>query len=470
MTWETVVGLEIHAELMTETKMFCACPVTFGRPENTVCCPVCAGLPGALPAVNRRAVELGIRAGCALGGEIAPELRFDRKNYFYPDLPKAYQISQLYMPLCRGGTIPTSAGAVALCELHLEEDAGKQSHADGRTRLDLNRCGVPLIEIVTRPDIRSGAQAVECLTYLRQLLRELAVSDGCMEQGSMRADVNVSVRPAGEQALRPRAELKNLSSFRAVQRAVEYEAARQITLYESGAIPAAETRRWDERLEKSFSMRSKETAPDYRYFPEPDLPPVRIPADWTAEIRAAIPELPAARIRRLRETYGLDAYDAAQLGETPEMAAYFERAAAAWPQVREIRNWMLGELFRLLKAQDTAPDDCALRPESLAETARMVREGALARSAAKEMLEEIFLTGQTPAAYVREHRLRKIADPAALAADAAAVLVENPDAAADYRGGKDKALTFLLGRLMRRTGGAADAAAAKAALQRALEK
>lgn len=460
MEWETVVGLETHVELSTETKIFCGCTTAFGGEPNTQCCPVCTGMPGALPVLNRKVVEYAIRTGVALGCKITPVTRFDRKHYFYPDLPKAYQISQLYLPICVGGgmTIETKAGekTIGIHELHMEEDAGKLIHLEGRAQIDYNRCGVPLLEIVTEPDFRRAEEVISYLEQLKSMLEYLEVSDGKMQEGSLRCDVNVSVRPAGSEVLGTRTELKNLSSFRGIARAVEQEAQRQIEVLERGGTVLQETRRWDEERNCSYAMRSKETAKDYRYFPDPDLPALRITDAEVAQAKAALPELAPAKRRRYREEYGLSSYDAEMLTMSRRFAAYFEEVAALGAGPKTAANWMLGEVLRALKEARLTPDEIPLSPEHLAVLIGCVAEGRINRNTAAEVFSAIFLSDGDPLTYIRCHGLEQISDQRVIAQAVAQVLQENPRSVADWHDGKQKVFGFLVGQAMRALGGKAE--------------
>ncbi len=457
MEWETVVGLETHVELNTKTKIFCGCTTAFGGEPNTHCCPVCTGMPGTLPVLNRKVVEYAIRTGVALGGSISPITRFDRKNYFYPDLPKAYQISQLYLPICVGGgvTIETDAGekTIGIHEMHMEEDAGKLIHQDGRTLIDYNRCGVPLLEIVTEPDFRRADEVIAYLEQLKSMLEYLGVSDCKMQEGSLRCDVNLSVRPVGSETLGTRTEMKNLSSFRAIARAVEVEARRQIALLEQGGTVEQETRRWDEEQNCSYAMRSKETAKDYRYFPDPDLPALHIRREEVEQARAQLPELAPAKRRRYQEEYGLSAYDAEMLTMSRSFAAYFEQVVAFDAPPKAAANWMLGEVLRDRKEAAQPTEDIPLSPKHLAALIECVAEGKINRNTASEVFSAVFHSDEDPIAYIRTHGLEQISDEDAIARVVAQVLEENPQSVSDWRSGKQKAFGFLVGQTMRKLGG-----------------
>ena len=471
MTWETVIGLETHVELATESKLFCACAAAFGGEPNTRCCPVCMGLPGTLPVLNEKAVELAARAALALGCGVSPVSRFDRKNYFYPDLPKAYQISQLYAPLARNGTVELEGGqSIRICELHLEEDAGKLTHdpAGGRTRIDFNRCGVPLIEIVTQPDFRDAETVLAYLERLRETLQYLGVSDCKMQEGSLRCDVNLSVRPAGSAGLGVRTEMKNLGSFRAVSRAIAYEARRQIRVLEAGGAVVQETRRWDEDREVTLPMRSKEDARDYRYFPDPDLPPVALDGAWLDRLRREQPELAHERRSRYRRDWGLSAADGAVLTGQRALADFFEALVALGTDPKQGANWVMGEVLAALSARRLEAAQMPLTPPTLARLIALVGEGKLNRNTAVKVFEAVFDADGDVDEYVRTHGLEQVSDAALVAAAAEKVLAANPRPAADWRAGKEQAFGFLVGQVMRELKGRADPAAVHRALREAL--
>lgn len=467
---ETVIGLEIHARLRTRTKMFCACPNAAGGEPNSRICPVCLGLPGSLPTVNRRAVELGARIALALGARVAPESRFDRKSYFYPDLPRNYQITQFAEPLAVGGGLDVpGAGSARLIRIHLEEDAGRLVHRPGETLVDLNRAGAPLAEIVTRPDLRTGDEAARWLAELRLLLIHLDACDGEMAAGSLRCDANISVRPRGSDELGAAVELKNLNSISGLRRALEFEAARQAEILRSGGAVERETRGWDPDRGRTYPMRGKETAPDYRYFPEPDLPPLAVdPADLDAW-RAGLPEPPAARRGRYVSEMGIAAEQAAVLVETPAEAEYFERTAAAFGDPREAARWICGELRRIRRAAGAAAEDPPVAPERLAALLAMLRDRRISSAAAKIVLERMADTGEDPGAIVRREGLSLSADPRSVEAAAAAIAAENPDQAEAWAAGKTGLLEWFVGRLMARTGGRADPVAAREVMLRELK-
>jgi aspartyl-tRNA(Asn)/glutamyl-tRNA(Gln) amidotransferase subunit B len=460
-----VIGLEIHAQLQTASKMFCGCSAAFGAPPNTHVCPVCLGLPGALPVVNHAAVEAGIRAALALGCRVNETSIFARKNYFYPDLPKGYQISQYEQPLAMGGALEIVTGGVrrrvGVTRVHLEEDAGKSLHegfpdSDRRTYLDFNRSGTPLLEIVTEPHLESAAEAAEFFSRLRAILVWLEVNDGNMEEGSLRCDANVSVRRRSDTALGTKAEVKNLNSFRFLQRALEYEIERQIDVLAEGGRVVQETRLWDAVSNLTVSMRSKEEAHDYRYFPEPDLKPLVVPTTRVAAVRDSMPELPEARRARFVAAYGLPEYDAQQLTQTRDAADYFERAVGAGAAPKAISNWMRGELARLLKAAGAEVGDAPVEAEGLAGLLKLVDGGTLSGAMAKGVLEKMFTTGRTAAEIVAADGLAQIGEDGPLLTMVSDVLAAHSDAVGQYRAGKIAALGFLVGQVMKRAGGKAN--------------
>ena len=479
LAYETVIGLEIHAHLATATKIFCGCSTAFGAPPNTQICPVCLGLPGALPVLNRYAVELAIKAALALGCTIQPRSIFARKNYFYPDLPKGYQISQYEHPLATEGTIELSPAAatprVGITRVHMEEDAGKSLHhglpdSDQMTSLDFNRSGVPLIEIVTEPDLRSAADAAECFSRLREILVGLGANDGNMEEGSLRCDANVSVRPRGQAALGTKAEVKNVNSFKYLQKALEFEIERQIDIVSSGGRVRQETRLWDSASGETTSMRSKEEAHDYRYFPEPDLPPLDLSPEWIDAIRGALPELPEARKRRLIATHGLGEYDADLLVRLLAGGAdYFEAMVAAGAPAKAASNWIQGEVRRKLK--DLGRDDMAgvaVSAVRLAELVRLAEQGVVSSTVAKQVFETMWMSGESAQTIVDQGALAQIADESALAALVSEVIAAHPDAVAQVRAGRNNTFGFLVGQVMKASQGKADPKVVTALLKTAI--
>ena len=477
MTWETVIGLETHVELSTKTKIFCSCTTEFGGAPNTHCCPVCMGMPGTLPVVNEKVLEYAVKVGLALDGEITRSCRFDRKNYFYPDLPKAYQISQLYLPIVRNGrlTIRTESGGektIRIHELHMEEDAGKLVHDPwiDQTRCDYNRCGVPLIEIVTEPDFRSGEEVIAYLEKLRSTLQYLGVSDCKMQEGSLRCDVNLSVRPAGSAELGTRTEMKNLNSFKAIARSIEYEARRQIELIEEGKRVVQETRRWDENKDATFAMRSKENAQDYRYFPEPDIPPLEISEDYLERLRKEQPELAEARMARYQADWGLPVYDTQMLTSQKALAEFFEATVALGAPPKQAANWIMGEVLRRLSADGLEARDMALTPRTLARLIELVQEGKLNRNTAVRVFDAVFADDGDVDAYVKEHGLEQVSDAGLVGSVVDKVLAANPKSIQDFKAGKEKAFGFLVGQVMRELKGQASPQVVNQALREKLEQ
>jgi aspartyl-tRNA(Asn)/glutamyl-tRNA(Gln) amidotransferase subunit B len=470
--FQPVIGLEVHAQLLTRSKIFCGCSTEFGAPPNAHTCAVCLGMPGVLPVLNETVVEFAVRVGRALGCRINPVSIWARKNYFYPDLPKGYQISQYDQPLCEHGAleIDTDDGPrrVRILRIHLEEDAGKNVHdaGGGDSLVDLNRSGVPLVEIVSEPDIRSSSEAAEYLKALRDVLVYLGVNDGNLEEGSFRCDANVSVMPKGATKYGQRVELKNINSFRFVQKAIDYEIGRQVELIESGGKVAMETRLFDAVRGETRSMRSKEEAHDYRYFPEPDLPPLRIPAGYVERIERELPELPRAKLHRFVGTYGLPAYDAKILVGDRALADLFEKVQAVYKgPAKKLSNWFLGELLRLMKEE--ARDVGALRftPPQFASLLEMVDSGELSNNAAKDVFAEMFRTGRSPREVAQEKGLIQVQDTGAVEAAVDSVLAANPGEVEKYRAGKKQVLGFLVGQVMKAMKGKGNPALVNAALK-----
>lgn len=474
--YEVVIGLEVHVELNTATKIFCSCSTAFGAAPNTQVCPVCSGMPGVLPVLNQKVLEKGVAVGLATNCSITQKCKFDRKNYFYPDLPKAFQTSQLYLPICRNGylEIETEAGPkkVRIHEIHMEEDAGKLNHEaqSGHTLIDYNRCGVPLLEIVSEPDMTCAEEVLAYLEKLKSTLEYLNVSDCKMQEGSMRADVNLSVRRVGATELGTRTETKNMNSFKAIARAIEYEIFRQIELLEDGGQVQQETRRWDDEKGVGYAMRNKENAHDYRYFPEPDLAPINISDAWLEEIRATIPELPDQKKERYVQDYKLSVYDAAQLTRYRRLAEIFESTVQLGGQPKEAANLLIGDCLRLLNAEGREPAELTLSPESLAELLKMVAAGTINKTTAKNVFEQIYAHNVDPVAYVKENGLEMVSDDGALDAMIDEVIAANPKSVADYQGGKKAALGFLVGQIMKATKGKADAGKVNAKLAEKLSK
>jgi aspartyl-tRNA(Asn)/glutamyl-tRNA(Gln) amidotransferase subunit B len=469
--FEAVIGLECHVQLSTASKMFCGCPADYaGAPPNTHVCPICLGMPGVLPVINRRAVEATLMTGLALRADIPAATKFDRKNYPYPDLVKGYQISQYDLPLVKGGWLEVAVDGqtrrVGLERVHLEEDTGKLTHLPaGGSLVDFNRSGVPLMEMVSRPDIRGPSEARAYLQKLRAILRTLGVSGADMEKGQLRCDVNVSLRPVGESTFGTKVEIKNLNSFRSVQRALEYEIARQTDLLERGERVIQETRGWQEERGVTVSQRTKEEAHDYRYFPEPDLPPLFVGREWVDELRRRLPELPDARRERYRSTFGLGPYDAEQLSIEPATADYFEATIAAGADPKKAANWIQNDLARL---RAESGQEGQLAPRQLAELIRLVDAGAIGGSAAKQVLEASFRSGKEPRALVDELGLAQVSDAGELEAAVRAAIESQPAAVADYRSGKTTAINFLKGQVMKATRGKANPAVVEALLRDAL--
>ncbi|MBC7229399.1 MAG: Asp-tRNA(Asn)/Glu-tRNA(Gln) amidotransferase subunit GatB [Actinobacteria bacterium] len=480
--YEAVIGLEIHAELKTRSKMFCACDASFGGEPNTRTCPVCLGLPGVLPVLNRRAVELAVRLALALHCEIAPYSIFHRKNYFYPDMPKNFQISQYDLPLGVGGYLDLEeegeAFRVGITRVHLEEDTGKTVHVSESGRIhgseysleDFNRAGVPLLEIVTEPDIRTPEQARAFMQELKSIMEHLEVSDCRMEEGSLRCDANVSLRPLGSSRLGVKTEVKNMNSFRALQRALAYEIRRQQEVLEGGGEVVQETRHWDADANVTTPLRTKEYAYDYRYFPEPDLVPLELDRAFIASVEEALPELPAQRRRRLREEYGLPAHDAAILTSSKAMGDFYEAAVAAGADPKAVSNWMMGELSAYLNAKGMEIGEVPVTPAQLAAMIKLVEKGTISGKIAKSVFEEMLESGRDAEEIVAERGLTQISDQGELEAVVEEVVKENPGVVEDFRKGKEKAVSFLVGQVMRKTRGRANPQLVNELLQRRLRE
>ncbi len=463
--YETVIGLEVHLQLSTESKIFCGCSTSFGADPNENTCPVCVGLPGTLPVLNKKVVDYAIMAGLALNCEIAEYSKFDRKNYFYPDLPKAYQISQYDLPVAQDGQIEieTEEGIfnIGVTRVHLEEDAGKLIHEgtiDKSTGslIDYNRGGIPLIEIVSEPDMRSPAQARAYLTELKKTMEYLDISDCNMEEGSLRCDANVSLRPVGQKELGVKAELKNMNSFSSVEKGLEYEVARQKKLLDNNKEVVQETRTWDEKLNKTISMRGKEEAHDYRYFPEPDLVPLEISREWVAEINETLPELPREKYKRFISEFSLPAYDAGVLTGDKEMALLFEETISYFNDPKTISNWIMSEYLRLLNESELTVSASKIDAEGLGTMLKMVDDGVISGKIAKTVFEKMFETGDRPAAIVEEEGLKQISDSDKLAEIVNRIIADNPDAVEDIQAGKDRAIGYLVGQVMKETRGKAN--------------
>ena len=474
--YETVIGLEVHVELATKTKIFCACSTAFGGAPNTHTCPVCTGMPGSLPVLNKQVVEYALAVGLATNCQIHQYCKFDRKNYFYPDNPQNYQISQLYLPICHDGgvEIETAGGKkiIGIHEIHMEEDAGKLVHDEWEdcSLVDYNRSGVPLIEIVSEPDMRSAEEVIAYLEKLRQIIQYLGASDCKLQEGSMRADVNLSVREVGAEKFGTRTEMKNLNSFKAIAHAIEGERERQIELIEAGRKVIQETRRWDDNKESSFTMRSKEDAQDYRYFPDPDLTPVVISDEWIAEVKARQPELRSEKLERYKKEFDIPDYDAQIITNSKHMADLFEAATVICKKPKKVSNWLMGETLRLLKENNMDPEDLSFAPENLAKLVDLADAGTVNSSVAKEVFEQIFKENVDPEVYIEEHGLKTVNDEGALKATIEQIVSENPQSVADYKGGKKKAIGFLVGQTMKAMKGKADPASVNKILKEILDQ
>lgn len=462
--YETVIGLEVHVELATKTKIFCGCSTQFGKAPNTHTCPVCTGMPGTLPVLNKQVVEYAMAVGLATNCTVTRCCRFDRKNYFYPDNPQNYQISQLYLPICRDGWVeietPDGRKKVGIHEIHMEEDAGKLIHDEWEdcSLVDYNRSGVPLIEIVSEPDMRSAQEVIAYLEKLRLLIQYLGASDCKLQEGSMRADVNLSVREAGSRAFGTRTEMKNLNSFKAIARAIEAERDRQIALLGEGKQVIQETRRWDDNKEYSYAMRSKEDARDYRYFPDPDLVPVQISEAWLERVKASLPEFRTEKRERYQKEYDIPDYDIDIITGSKRLADLFEETAAICGQPKKVSNWLMVETMRLLKERGMEPEDIRFSPENLAKLIALTDTKAIHSTVAKEVFEQLFDRNVDPEEYVEQKGLRTVNDEGVLRAAVEQVIVQNPRSVEDYRNGKTKAIGFLVGQTMKATQGKADPA------------
>ena len=472
--YETVIGFEVHIELNTKTKIFCGCSSAFGAEPNTNVCPVCTGMPGTLPVLNKKVVEKAIAAGLALNCKVNEICMFDRKNYFYPDNPQNYQISQLYAPICRDGYVQIETGGgekrIRIHEIHMEEDAGKLIHDEEEdcSYIDFNRSGVPLIEIVSEPDIRNAEEAIAYLEYIKTAAQYAGISDCRMQEGSMRADLNISVKKKDEKKFGTRCEIKNLNSFRSVSKAIEYESDRQIKIIESAERVIQETRHWDEKRLETYSSRSKEDAKDYRYFPEPDIPPVHISSGWIREIREALPEFRSDKIKRYISEFKLPEYDAKLITQSKKLADLFEETVKLGAEPKKVSNWIMGELLRLLKENKEEPEDIRFSATGLCELIKLTDEGVINMTVAKSVFEKMYRLNIAPAAYVRENSLKIVNDEGVLAKAAEAVICENEKAVREYTGGKEKVLGFLTGQLMKKTKGKADPASARELLKKLL--
>jgi len=462
MNYEAVIGLEVHAQLLTKSKIFCGCSTEFGAPPNTHTCPVCLGMPGVLPVLNRKVVEYTLRMALATNCAVASESRFARKNYFYPDLPKGYQISQYALPIAEHGHISIWVNGtkkqIGITRIHMEEDAGKLIHNPHRpvSMVDFNRTGVPLIEIVSEPDIRTPEEAGAYLRQLRAILRYLDICDGNMEQGSFRCDANVSIRPAGAEALGTRAEVKNMNSFKHVENAVAYEIERQQECLQDGRDVVQETRLWDPDKEVTVSMRGKEEAHDYRYFPDPDLLPLIIDEAWVEEIRSALPELPEDKRQRFIDAHGLPAYDAQLLTGSRPLADYFEACVEAFPEPKIVSNWVMGTLLAKLNAENKTIEESPVSAERLAELLKLITSGVISGKIAKTVFEEMASSGKDPETIVQEKGLVQVTDAGAIAEVVKQVIAEHPKEVSDYKGGKTKLLGYFVGQVMKATRGKAN--------------
>lgn len=466
MEFSTVCGLEVHTELATKTKIFCSCSTEFGGEPNTHVCEICSGMPGTLPVLNEKVLEFAVRTGLATNCEITMHNKFDRKNYFYPDLPKAYQISQLYLPICRNGYIEIDDSInggkkkVRIHEIHMEEDAGKLIHDEWNdcTLVNYNRCGVPLLEIVSEPDIASADEAVQYVEKLRDILQFCGVSDCKMQEGSLRADVNVSVMEKGSDKLGTRTEMKNINSFKAIHNAIESEARRQQEIIEDGGKVIQETRRWDDAKGESHAMRSKEDAQDYKYFPDPDIPPVCLTDEYVENIRKNLPELPDAKKARYMNELGLSEYDTSMICSSIYYVRLFERTVEITNNPKDSANWIMGELMKMLNDTQTLPENMMFRQDSLGEIINLLHANKISRDSAKKVFKAVFEEDVIPADYVKEHNMETISDTGAIKAAVEEVISSNPKAVEEYKGGKAQSFNFLIGQCMRALKGKAPAA------------
>lgn len=465
MEYSTVCGLEVHTELATKTKIFCSCSTEFGGEPNTHVCEICSGMPGTLPVLNEKVLEFAVRTGLATNCEITMYNKFDRKNYFYPDLPKAYQISQLYLPICRNGYIEINDSInggkkkVRIHEIHMEEDAGKLVHDEWSdcTLVNYNRCGVPLLEIVSEPDIASADEAVEYVQKLREILQFCGVSDCKMQEGSLRADVNVSVMEKGSTEFGTRTEMKNINSFKAIHNAIETESQRQIELIEDGGTVIQETRRWDDSKGYSYAMRSKEDAQDYKYFPDPDLPPVQLTDEYVNNIRESLPEFPEAKKERYMSEFGLSEYDTSMICSSVSYVSLFERTVEITKNPKDSANWIMGELMKMLNDTQTLPENMAFDMDSLGEIINMLNGNKISRDSAKKVFKAVFEENVNPAEYVKANNMEMVSDTGAIKPIVEEVIANNPKAVAEYKEGKEKAIGFLIGQAMRALRGKAPA-------------
>ena len=459
MKYESVIGLEVHAELSTATKIYCSCANKFGQDVNTNTCPICTGMPGTLPVLNKQVVEYAIKAGLALNCDITPYGKQDRKNYFYPDLPKAYQISQFDLPLCTNGYVDINVDGevkrIGITRIHIEEDAGKLVH-DAYTDsslVDYNRCGVPLIEIVSEPDIRSAKEARMYLETLKSILSYIGVSDCKMEEGSLRCDINVSLRPEGQSEFGTRTEMKNVSTFSGGERAIEYEIGRQTEILENGGTIDQETRRWDDALGQNVLLRSKEEAHDYRYFPEPDLMPISVSEEWVEKVRAELPELPAVKKERYMRELELSDYEASIITDNKDMAFFYEACLEKGGNPKTVCNWVLGDISKVLNESEKSFSDISFEPSQLVELLDLIGKNTISNSAGKKVLDEMFKTGETPSKLVDKLGLAQISDTGALEALVDEIIEANPQSIEDYKAGRDRALGFLMGQCMKASKG-----------------